>query len=322
MGINIPELNYSKSVEEIFEETARAIISGRENLMILLSCVRPEGYTSLPSWVPEWTQPYQLPFEYPDLSGVAFFKYSKSISASSKSKTSLINAQARGRLGLRGLIICHIQSIFASSVVGSLDDHIANNGGLEIIRVHQQYCRTVQVTSQYSDSHGRIEAAGRTLLRAHLFKGEELNAPLDPSFRYWYDLMLYPDCTRYKPSQVKALAKDSSTDASEVIRDYLLHCASSEEKSLEGQVWEIHAHILGIANYGLLIFDSGHLGLAFHNCREGDVVALLAGSYLPVILRESGDSCYRFVAPAYVHGLMGGEGWPEDESSLIDIALI
>ncbi|CAI6092766.1 unnamed protein product [Clonostachys chloroleuca] len=322
MGINIPEPNYSKSVEEIFEETARTIISGRENLMILLSCVRPEGYTSLPSWVPEWTKPYQLPFEYPDLSGVVFFRNSKSNSASSASNTSLATAQDKGKLGLRGLIIYRIKSRFASSVVGSLDDHVANNGGLEIIRVHQQYCRAVQVTSQYSDSDGRIEAAGRTLLRAHLFKGEELKAALDPSFRYWYDLMLYPDCTIYKPSQVKALAKDSSTGASEVIRDYLLHCASSDDKSLEGQVWEIHAHILGIANYGLLIFDSGHLGLAFHNCREGDVVGLLAGSYLPVILRESGDSCHRFVAPAYVHGLMGGEGWPEDESSLIDILLI
>ncbi|VUC32918.1 unnamed protein product [Clonostachys rosea] len=322
MGIDIPEPDYSKSVEEIFEETARAIISGRENLTILLSCVRVEENNSFPSWIPEWTKPYQLPFEYPDLSGVAFFKYSRSISASSTSKTSLVTTQAQGKLSLRGLIICRIKSRFASSIVGSLDDHIASNGGLEIIRVHQQYCRAIQSTSRYPDSGDRAEAAGRTLLRAHLFKGEELNPPLDPSFRYWYDLMLYPDCTVYKPSQVKAHAKESSTDASEVIRDYLLYCASSEEQSLEGQVWALHAHILGIANYGLLIFDSGYLGLAFHNCKERDVVALLAGSYLPVILRESGDGCYRFVAPTYVHGLMSGEGWPEDESSLTDIVLI
>lgn len=66
--------------------------------------------------------------------------------------------------------------------------------------------------------------------------------------------------------------------------------------------------------------NSGYVGNAFHSVRETDEVFLIAGCPWPMVLRSCGGG-YRFVAPAYVHGVMGGERWVEDSSSLLDISI-
>jgi len=50
----------------------------------------------------------------------------------------------------------------------------------------------------------------------------------------------------------------------------------------------------------------------------GDEVLLVAGVTRPLIARRIGVR-YRLIGQAYVHGIMDGEKWPEDESKLVDI---
>jgi len=70
----------------------------------------------------------------------------------------------------------------------------------------------------------------------------------------------------------------------------------------------------------LLITTGGRLGKGLKNIQEGDAVALIPGVDMPMILRKGGDS-YRSMGPAYIHGAMNGELWPENEGDLIDIVL-
>ena len=76
-----------------------------------------------------------------------------------------------------------------------------------------------------------------------------------------------------------------------------------------------------LANYTFFITDGGYMGMAFKGCHEGDAVVLLAGAHFPVVLRARGSE-YRFLAPAYIHGIMQGEAWPDDDSKLQTIVLM
>jgi hypothetical protein len=65
--------------------------------------------------------------------------------------------------------------------------------------------------------------------------------------------------------------------------------------------------------------ENGYMGLGPRWSRLGDSIALVAGSKVPFIIRETGQH-YTLVGPAYVHGIMQGEAW--DDSHLEPITLV
>ena len=70
----------------------------------------------------------------------------------------------------------------------------------------------------------------------------------------------------------------------------------------------------------LFITSDGHLGKGLKAIQEGDLVALIAGVHWPLIIRKEGH-LYRSKGPAYIHGIMYGEKWPDDKKVLINIVL-
>jgi hypothetical protein len=63
-----------------------------------------------------------------------------------------------------------------------------------------------------------------------------------------------------------------------------------------------------------------YMGKALPSAQEGDVVMLISGVDYPMIARKTGET-YRLVSPAYVHGIMYGEKWPDNEEDLVEIVL-
>ncbi|GME44361.1 uncharacterized protein K452DRAFT_102434 [Neofusicoccum parvum] len=64
----------------------------------------------------------------------------------------------------------------------------------------------------------------------------------------------------------------------------------------------------------------GAMALVPHDCREGDSIAVLHGSPVPVVLRKVGSSgCYQLVGDCYVEGVMNGEAvmWAERDADAI-----
>lgn len=95
----------------------------------------------------------------------------------------------------------------------------------------------------------------------------------------------------------------------------------SGRKTLAKRVRRFQEDIYVAVNYALFFLDNGYVGLAYHTCQKGDQLYLLAGSDWPFILRQDGDAFW-LVAPAYVHGVMEGQLWPDDESELEQIMLV
>jgi hypothetical protein len=53
----------------------------------------------------------------------------------------------------------------------------------------------------------------------------------------------------------------------------------------------------------------------------GDKVVIFAGLKHPLLLRSVGDK-FRLISRIYVHGIMNGEAWPENEHELERITMI
>lgn len=60
----------------------------------------------------------------------------------------------------------------------------------------------------------------------------------------------------------------------------------------------------------------GYIGLGPRDMRSGDRIALFSGGKMPLVMRESGTGL-ELVGDCYVHGIMHGEGYHEDQCELI-----
>lgn len=56
----------------------------------------------------------------------------------------------------------------------------------------------------------------------------------------------------------------------------------------------------------LFVSATGHVGLAPHGVREGDLIFIVLGSDVPFVLRQNGEA-YELLGEAYVQGIMDGE---------------
>ena len=68
--------------------------------------------------------------------------------------------------------------------------------------------------------------------------------------------------------------------------------------------------------------ERGRLGTGLRPLQVGDQVWLLAGYIMPIVLRPRSDGRMTFVGECYVHGMMFGEQWDEDEEHVVDVVLI
>ena len=86
----------------------------------------------------------------------------------------------------------------------------------------------------------------------------------------------------------------------------LVHAKDFPEDQMLGGAFATTA-IFSILGRQLGILQGGYLSLLPSQARVGDKVCLLEGGDVPFIFRRR-DKGYRYVGPAYVHGLMTGEG--------------
>ncbi|KFY41442.1 hypothetical protein V494_03001 [Pseudogymnoascus sp. VKM F-4513 (FW-928)] len=67
----------------------------------------------------------------------------------------------------------------------------------------------------------------------------------------------------------------------------------------------------------IFITEKGYIGIGSDLIQEGDKVILSPGFNVPMIVRECEDGSHHFVAPAYIHGVMDGEKWPDNEADVL-----
>lgn len=69
------------------------------------------------------------------------------------------------------------------------------------------------------------------------------------------------------------------------------------------------------------VTSNGYIGTGPLSTGAGDKVAILSGFAAPLILRAIGPH-RQVVGAAYIHGIMQGEAWPEDQAKLVKVTLI
>ncbi|KAK7959411.1 HET domain-containing protein [Apiospora aurea] len=192
----------------------------------------------------------------------------------------------------------------------------------DFIPVCQTWCQscTEMLKSPEQTAYGNSESLRRAAQRAitlSLFGNEDCSS--------WWDLMLYPNCSKLSPVEIRdsarrhnpALFESSQQSPSNIIIGYL----ESEQRNLESPIQLTQWCVNRLANWAFLVTSSGYLGRTYRTCQEGDQLWLLAGSANPVVLRRS-RSEYQFVAPAFFDGMMDGELWPDNEEELDFLTLI
>ena len=65
----------------------------------------------------------------------------------------------------------------------------------------------------------------------------------------------------------------------------------------------------------------GRIGWLPGSSQSDDHICLIQGAAFPFVLRARGDGTFAVVGDSYIHGIMHGEAWPEDEAELKGITI-
>ncbi|KAI1123627.1 heterokaryon incompatibility protein-domain-containing protein [Nemania abortiva] len=357
VGLDLPQPNSSTSAAEVFEATSREIVKKAASLGILMFCYGEASVIKgLPSWVPDWSMKPPSLLDPVSMSPNEFLNHG-GYKASRNTEVRIKEAAGLGKLIVQGTVFAKIRFYAVSSTIGTYSEHTNSdrNSGLgldfrDFIQACQRWAQNFDISSVNQSGSLSIDAVRRIMLlpeaetERHSMRSEERRKP--ELFSECFDIMMYPNCKIYDSAEIKAKFFDPviqigthggiiDTDFDiEKVLALVLARWNSGYNGMQTMLpptdldWlnlpnlPIYDNIMQWANYALMVLDTGHFARGFHTCKEGDIVALLAGCEFPVALRPDGDGNYRFVAPLYVDGIMHGEAWPEDESKLEDITLV
>jgi hypothetical protein len=107
--------------------------------------------------------------------------------------------------------------------------------------------------------------------------------------------------------EVLGLDLDPETAAEEAIIMFAMNCSIAS-------VFHNMA-VMYSCQRTFLTTQRGLFGLAPRGARQGDSIALLSGLKYPFVLRRNGER-WHMLGPAYIHGVMDGEAWPQGQGPL------
>ncbi|KAI0404737.1 HET-domain-containing protein [Xylaria palmicola] len=357
-GLDLPDVDYNKSVAEIYGETAKAFIKREpRSLHILYVSIRPSGADEFPTWTPNWETGC---FHMPQSTGVDFtgtYKFmDDAYHASGNSIAAMPSLSPPNELQVRGRIIGTVSHAVVSPTASEPPDPSRLSARLSgFTRACRDFLAALDqlnLLRPYGDEAGVQRAVSLALTLSLDLQAENgqqyADDEVDPAkaqelLRLWLDVFKYPNCeiiaARDIDSRSRLKDADDTGEGEEARRlrviERALDCDRPElapgiprrgtAPPLVSASW-FHREVCGeLANWAFLFLDSGHIGRAYFHARADDQVALLAGSGAPFLLRkaDSGHNHYRVVAPAFICGVMDGELWPGDnESGIEDMILV
>ncbi|KAI9728295.1 MAG: hypothetical protein M1834_007699 [Cirrosporium novae-zelandiae] len=329
LGIMFPKPDYSKSVEQIYLEAATAVIQHDQNLSLLYFVSSPQRRKRLPSWVPDWSNGWNIDGTGHDQ------QYKRFKAALCGPRYSFY---VRGRsLYVAGKLIdkikrCAKSLSFAGVESSDLRYILRDRGGCcsrsyDAVLAFGSWIQCSRRLRSYPTGEPVKEAFRQTMVYDAL-DYESYRLDSDDSaetFIEWYKSMtafneedtkrkrasVASAHARFKakrPNSFSPLAPEQTIKSLEKFRNI--------EFEFQTRIWK--------DQYGKKFFttEAGYMGTAETTVRQGDVIALLPGMEMPIILRRAIDGGYHFIGPAYVHGIMNGEIWLEDSLQTRMIRLV
>ncbi|KAH8807101.1 heterokaryon incompatibility protein-domain-containing protein [Xylogone sp. PMI_703] len=320
------DIDYSKSVESVYLDTAKRILSTSENLDFL-SIHRGPGDLAqrLPSWVPDWT--------YRRIQGMDLVFSSKPqengkmpARTFSASKDSSQVPSFRGRsLVLSGHMvdrISEVSSIITPPVVDQLEMKLLS-----------------QKLDDKKDAEESKVLAGMAAYFDVLMEIEDLARPLDQDLVYptnesrnrafWRTL-----CTDVAPGELDAaeaafLSWQKGMKAPRFLKKYRVNKFAGLYNYLAAVGQGVTDIIYdGDGQFGVLlkaawfsrfaITEKGYFALVSATAKAGDEVAIFKGGRVPLLVRRQAEQ-WCLLGETYVHGIMHGEAFDENACKEMEI---
>lgn len=336
-------VDYSEAVTQTFIRASRRCLEVSQSLELLSITAHPKGEShaglQLPSWCPNYSsndyyhrRPHPLDLQPDHSRSPKIFQASRNslyLADDAAPKSPLL--KVRGMLGGQIVAVGTELKSFKWKVFSGLLDLLV---GLEIPPGHsrvEMFWRTL-VHDMYDRSNANQPhpAASDTIdcffnlfylmLNSELLGGADVEQYREVACKITSLWQLDPDACRIFPDveQYLALGPEVLTDPSFWDADMVRYPLHDDHMVATSLMYNIMSK-----TFQRRVFRTTdqRLGMGFETMQAGDEVWLLAGGRVPYVLRPLDNGNYEFHGEAYVHGIMMGEAWPEDEGELVDIVL-
>ncbi|PQE06016.1 hypothetical protein CJF30_00004958 [Rutstroemia sp. NJR-2017a BBW] len=275
--------DYNLSLAEVYTTVARLLIKSRNDLRLLSAVQHPAGTPNLPSWIPDWQEPWhplhQDALEMPDSVGNA---EGRNIAPKIRS---LANPNASNSRLASTDGIGNPQTPFAAATSRPLRLHTDDDPTR--LSLDGQSFSKVKILLDFVTDILEIGSTHKHKI-AHLV---DTGLPLD---------------TRYPGSQGTYL---DALFWTATIGLNLEKKSMPQFESFEGLInlAKMRKETQGMTTCKrIFLSENGYIGLVPVGTNIGDEICLLFGGSVPFIVRNQ-DSYQRFIGECYCHGLMQGE---------------
>ncbi|MCJ1243568.1 hypothetical protein MMC30_000765 [Trapelia coarctata] len=319
MGLNLPPPDYAKSVRQVYQEITKAAISQYHSLDILYHVTGFANSFDLPSWVPDLSDTrHPMPLMYPAFSASAtsppYYRFSDTALTLTLWGKSLGPITA---LGDPVLFYAHAPSQPPPPSPTAEAD--------ALLATFKQWSSLAHSLPSYPNGQPIAEAFARTLFTNGIY--HDIRGPADflAVFPTWHALLTSATSSAdLSDSGVENMLRDVAAIPAQAVekREFALSVAAAifglgvgtmRGKGKRARL--VHAW-LGVAmrRKRFFVMGGGFMGVVGGMGEVGDEVVLFAGLRVPFLVgRAEGGEGWRIKGPAYVHGVMEGEGWREGE---------
>ncbi|KAJ8118188.1 hypothetical protein OPT61_g794 [Boeremia exigua] len=320
MEIPFPAPDYSLPVEVIYRQATIASIRHDKGLFILYQAPSDKRRKSLASWVPDWADQGFDPKD--GRHAILLDRFA----ASGAGRPLYRFSDNEKVLVLRGKIVDTV--IYKTeSLPNSASMALRVRAGVPPMEMRDTYMQhhhhttsvlrswvEVSKWTQYPTGEQSKDVLRRTLVQDNPEDDRKYNS--DGNFDAWYDNMSL--------SEVELAAKGLASVG--------LDSQQSLDPNMELQTSfnlfaqnPFHTFTTVICSQKCFFYtEKTYFGTAPDplpdSMQAGDVIVLISGLGMPLLLRRV-EGGYRLISHIYVHGLMYGESWPEDDE-LSDIRLV
>ncbi|KAK7937736.1 heterokaryon incompatibility protein-domain-containing protein [Apiospora aurea] len=311
MGIRVPDPDYSQPIEKVVKDFTRALIAGTRSLDLITLDLPQTGYLGTESWVPEFFTRLSQENQEPGESILQSIFHLQRPYASNWTKAHVSLETAANKLLVRGKRVANLKTTMACD--SELDGGSSRDWGQyrDFIQLCRQWCHFCSALPNNADA--LKHSIGKNFL-AENFVYDHFIPP-------WQDLMLYPSCRKIEPETVAQYSEPTETDPVTILINYLTLAGPQKYlDSTASTARDIQAEFNRTAKWAFVVTSNGLTGRAYRTCQDNDELWLLAGSSAPVVLRPTGhEGDFRYISPAYFHGLMEGEFWPKDGEEVLEM---
>lgn len=310
---NLPPVDYNHPVNQVYVDFTRFAVQHDQSLNMLFELDGIASPHAMPSWTPDWSRKLEC-------SRIVPTKF-----AAAMDSPTIFRFSTNDEMHLQGVIVDTVKKRAESGVVLDGPD-------LKMEEILATMTTRIQMWQQWLFL--AMEVAPQPLQEnlAGLLLNTILTADVSDADReaisIWINLLItyHPANTQKEEAAalvdeivewalqrpaVWALYFSGDVDPIPVINtpEWRVMIALADPGTPKQN--QLHLKIVR-KTVGMTMFttEGGLLGTCSDALKVGDEIALISGMNLPMIVRRMGNGTFRFVAPAYVHGIMNGEKWP------------